>query len=75
MREKPYQPRSLAGATREVRRLRKQCAEYFRLVEAMAPELKELAKLSAETPQFFNPLDVMKAKAVRDRILGGRVLP
>ena len=70
-----YHPRSLAGATREVRRLRKQCQYLSGLVEAMAPELKALAKLSADEPQFFNPLDVCEAKRVRDRILSGKVLP
>jgi hypothetical protein len=28
-----------------------------------------LAKLAAETPQFFNPLEAMEAQALRNRIL------
>lgn len=70
-----YQPRSLSGATREVRSLRKRCEYLASLVEAMAPEMKLLARLAAKTPQFSNPLEVWKAEAVRDRVLSGKVLP
>jgi len=30
---------------------------------------QSLAKLAAQTPQFFNPLDAMQAEQIRDRIL------
>ena len=30
-----------------------------------------LALLSSDTPKFFNPMDVMEAKKLRDRILKG----
>lgn len=70
-----YHAKSLSGAEREVRRLRKQNKQLAAWVETMADELKLLARLSSKTPQFSNPLHVIAAEAVRDRVLGGKALP
>ena len=40
-------------------------------VKELEAELLLLAKLSADEPQFFNPMEAMAAKALRDRILLG----
>jgi chorismate mutase len=49
--------------------LRKKIAERDRLIDRWAAERVTLAKLAAETPQFYNPLDVADAKRLRDHIL------
>jgi hypothetical protein len=49
--------------------LRKRIAERDLLIGRWAAERVTLAKLAAETPQFYNPLDVADAKRLRDRIL------
>ena len=49
--------------------LRKQIAERDRLIDRWATERVTLAKLAAETPQFYNPLAVADAKRLRDHIL------
>lgn len=64
-----YRARSFKGAVHEVRRLRNHVRECHELLERFDKERKMLAKLAAETPQFFNPLDVMEAKKIRDKIL------
>ena len=66
---KPYKAKSLKAAERAVRSLTKQRAERDELLNIFDHERKMLAKLSAETPQFFNPLEVMAAKKIRDVIL------
>lgn len=66
---KPYKAKSLKSAERTVRSLTKQRAERDELLNIFDHERKMLAKLAAETPQFFNPLDVMEAKKIRDLIL------
>jgi hypothetical protein len=66
---KPHKAKSLKAATRNVRSLLKQRAERDELLNVFDRERKMLAKLSADTPQFFNPFDVMEAKTIRDRIL------
>jgi hypothetical protein len=53
-----------------VRRLRRQIAERDELLTRFNRERRLMARLAAETPQFFNPLVVMEAKQIRDRILG-----
>lgn len=69
MKPKPYKAKSLKSAERMVRNLRRQIKERDDLLKEFSTNLKTLAKLSAETPQFFNPLDVMQAKRLRDFIL------
>ena len=66
---KPYKAKSLKAAERAVRSLRKQRAERDELLNIFDRERKMLAKLAADTPQFFNPLEVMAAKKIRDLIL------
>ncbi len=52
-----------------VRNHRKQIAQCHAILDRWSHERKMLAKLAAETPQFFNPFDVMEAKKIRDSIL------
>lgn len=66
---KPYKSKSLKAAERAVRSLTKQRAERDELLNIFDRERKMLAKLAADTPQFFNPLDVYEAKKIRDLIL------
>lgn len=70
MTRKPYTAKSLKGAEREVRRLRKQNAEQRVTLCRLYEERKLLARLAADEPQFYNPVDVVLAKSMRDRILG-----
>ena len=53
-----------------VRRLRRQIKDRDDLLTRFDRERRLMARLAAETPQFFNPLVVMEAKQIRDRILG-----
>lgn len=69
MTMKPYKAKSLKGAEAMVRRLRQQIAQRDDLLDRFDHERKMLAKLSADTPQFYNPMIVMEAKQIRDRIL------
>lgn len=39
------------------------------LLDSFYQERIQLAKLAADTPQFFNPLEVMAAKKLRDELL------
>lgn len=66
---KPYKAKSLKAAERAVRSLTKQRAERDELLNIFDRERKILAKLAADTPQFFNPIEVMEAKKIRDLIL------
>lgn len=67
-----YHAKSLKGAEREVRRLRKQVAQVAKIMAQYGYERKLLAMLAAETPQFDNPLVVMEAKKVREAVLKER---
>ena len=67
---KPYKAKSLISAQAMVRRLRRQIAERDELLTRFDCERRLMARLAAETPQFFNPLVVMEAKQIMDRILG-----
>jgi hypothetical protein len=66
---KPYRAKSLTGAEAMVRKLRKQIAERNDLIDIWNQERLILAKLAADTPQFYNPFDVIEAKQIRDKIL------
>ena len=44
-------------------------ADIIDMLKASLLESQSLAKLAAQPPQFFNPLDAMQAKQIRDRIL------
>jgi hypothetical protein len=67
---KPYKAKSLSAAQAAVRRLRRQIAERDELLTRFDRERRLMARLAAETPQFFNPLVAMEAKQIRDRLLG-----
>lgn len=69
MKKQTYRPRTLAGATREVRQLRKQNEAHRRWIEILAHHRHLLAKLAATTPQFDNPLEAMRAQNIRDQVL------
>lgn len=76
-----YVAKTLKGAEREVRALRRLVSmlrsdleSEYAIIQRQKRERLTLAKLAAETPQFFNPLDVIEAKKLRDDILHGRRL-
>lgn len=66
---KPYKAKSLKSAEREVRHLRRLCDRMNDILDQYDRDRLTLAKLAADTPQFFNPLLAMEAKDLRDRIL------
>ena len=69
MKEKLYKAKSISGAEREVRRLRKSFKHFVDLFEEAHKDRVILAKLAAEGPCFFDPLTVIKAKRRRDELL------
>lgn len=69
MKTKPYKAKSLSGAQSRVRQLQNQVSIRDVLLTRFSYERKLLAMLSADTPQFHNPLAVMEAKQIRDRVL------
>lgn len=69
MNTKPYTAKSLAGAQTEVRRLRRKNAELIETLDQMVAQRNQLAKLAATGPAFFNPLEIIEAKRIRDFIL------
>lgn len=73
MTTKPYTSKSLPAAVREVRRLRRMYRELDAIANRYRKERDAMARLAAEKPQFFNPLDAMDAKKLRDDIL--RTIP
>ena len=66
---KPYVAKSISGAQRKVRELQRQIVQRDALLHEWHMERVQLAKLAADTPQFYNPLFAMEAKQIRDRIL------
>jgi len=66
---KPYKAKSINGAQSQVRKLRCQLNECNKLLSQYDAECRLMAKLAADTPQFYNPLVVFEAQHVRDRIL------
>lgn len=71
-KRRPYKARTLSGAEREVRQLRRQLARTCELLERYARDRRLLAMLAAKTPQFDNPLLAMEAERVRDDVLAVR---
>ncbi len=65
----PYKAKSLKGAEREVRRLRKMLAQRDKWIEFLVPHRLTLAKLASREPQFYNPLHVIEAETIRDAVL------
>jgi hypothetical protein len=66
---KPYTSRSLPSAIREVRKYRRLIAAYQRTCTKLDAERNVMAKLAADGPCFFNPLEAMEAKRLRDEVL------
>ena len=64
-----YKAKTLKGAQTRVRQLQKQITACHDLLNRFDYERKMLAKLAAETAQFYNPLDVLEAKRIRDHLL------
>ena len=64
-----YKAKSLAGAQRRVRELQSQIETWSAICDQLQRDRNLMARLAAETPQFFNPLDLMEAKKTRDLIL------
>lgn len=69
MKSTAYKARSMSGAQLRVRQLQKQVEERESLLQQWHKERVLLAKLAADTPQFFNPFMVTEARTIRDRIL------
>ena len=64
-----YKAKTITGAQRRVRELQKQNDDLNELASRLMNERVALAKLAADGPAFFNPLEVMNAKRIRDGIL------
>ena len=68
-KDRPYTAHTLSGAQAEVRRCRKLIAHLTGLFEQAHADRIAFAKLAADGPAFFNPLDIFEAKKRRDEIL------
>lgn len=66
---RPYRAKTIAGAQEKVRALQRECAELSRKVGQYYADRIALAKLAAEGPCFYNPLDAFAAKHIRDEVL------
>jgi hypothetical protein len=71
-----YKAKTLSGAEREVRALRKRIKEldavigrYMREAETLKRERALMAKLAADGSAFDNPIVVAAAQEIRNRIL------
>lgn len=69
MPDKPYVARTITGAQRRVRQLENQVALWRKMHEVAAQERDACALLAAEGPAFKNPLRIIEAKKIRDRVL------
>jgi len=55
--------------TKEQSRFRRKIAERDELLKRFDYERRLMARLAADTPQFYSPLAVCEAKIIRDYIL------
>jgi hypothetical protein len=69
MKAKPYKAKSLSGAERQVRQLRKIVANLNEIAGRFKQERDRMAMLAADGPCFSNPLVVAETKQLRDKIL------
>ena len=46
--------------------------ELLDKINQLQAEIKLLAMLASDKPEFFNPAKAMEAKAIRDRVLKGK---
>lgn len=61
--------KSIDGAERRIKSLKKQLREADALLVRFNAERIALAKLAAKGPAFFNPMDAFYAESIRDTIL------
>lgn len=61
--------KSIEGAVRAIRGLERQIEQYRAICKEMDHERLLLAKLASKEPEFFNPLIVIEAEKIRDRLL------
>lgn len=61
--------KSIDGAVRKIRTLEKAIVQYQRICDRLEFEKRQLAKLAATGPVFFNPLDAIAAEKLRDETL------
>ncbi len=66
---KAYEAKTISGAQNMVRQLRRQIEERNELLKEFDHQRRLLARLAADSPQFYNPLDVAEAKRIRDKLL------
>lgn len=66
---KPYKAKTLIGAERLVRKLKNEIKARDHLLTSFEYDMRQVAKLASETPQFHNPLMVQEAKKKRDQII------
>lgn len=69
MKHKPYIAKTLSGAQAYARQLLKRIQRDNELMDRLAQERILLAKLAADEPMFFNPIEAMAAKKLRDDVL------
>jgi len=67
--KKPYKAKSIKSAQRRVRELQRLFDEAVTALGQYAKDRRNLAKLAAEGPAFFNPIEVAAIKRLRDEIL------
>jgi len=72
----PYKAKTISGAERRVRRLEGQlnkltgeCVSWESMARRVVEERDILALLAADKPMFDNPILVIEAKKLRDRVL------
>ena len=51
----------------------KKNSDLLRTVEGLRYALLTLARLAAETPQFYSPLEVHQAQRLRDKVLANYI--
>lgn len=69
MKRKRKRQISIETATRKICSLERQLVWHREALHYAVKDRELLAKLSARTPQFFNPLVVVEAEGVRDSVL------
>lgn len=61
--------KSIEGAERRVALLERQIEANGGTIRAMVNDMRVLARLAADGPAFDNPLAIIAAKHIRDRVL------
>lgn len=68
-KRKAYRAKTLSGAQAQVRALVNRLASMTKFMEECHADRLLMARLAAEGPSFFNPLEAMAAKQRRDVLL------